>query len=63
MTGTAKEVSAELWSVYRLPVVRVPTNRPVQRQYLPRQVLADRSDKWQAIVDACGAARASGGRC
>ena len=32
MTGTAQEVGGELWSVYRLPVVRVPTNRPVTAQ-------------------------------
>ena len=28
MTGTARELAGELWSVYRLAVVRVPTNRP-----------------------------------
>jgi preprotein translocase subunit SecA len=27
MTGTAREIAPELWSVYRLPVVKVPTNR------------------------------------
>ena len=32
MTGTAKEVAGELWSVYRLDVVRIPTNRPSARQ-------------------------------
>ncbi|HVJ10884.1 MAG TPA: DEAD/DEAH box helicase, partial [Burkholderiales bacterium] len=31
MTGTAREVARELWSVYRLPVVTIPTNRPVRR--------------------------------
>ena len=29
MTGTAREVARELWSVYRLPVVQVPTHRPI----------------------------------
>jgi preprotein translocase subunit SecA len=29
MTGTAREVARELWAVYRLPVVTIPTNRPV----------------------------------
>jgi preprotein translocase subunit SecA len=50
MTGTAQEVAGELWKVYRLPVVRVPTNRPVRRSYLPVQVHATEDDKWQAIV-------------
>ncbi|MEO8629296.1 MAG: preprotein translocase subunit SecA [Betaproteobacteria bacterium] len=50
MTGTAREVRSELWSVYRLPVVRVPTNRPVERQYLPIEVHATETEKWRAIV-------------
>ena len=32
MTGTAREVASELWSVYRLNVVSIPTNNPTQRQ-------------------------------
>ena len=28
MTGTAREVAGELWSVYRLRVVPIPTNKP-----------------------------------
>ena len=50
MTGTAREVSGELWSVYGLRVVRVPTNRPVQRKILPCRLHAGREDKWQAVV-------------
>ena len=38
MTGTAREVAGELWSIYRLRVVTVPTNRPLQRTYLPDRV-------------------------
>jgi preprotein translocase subunit SecA len=33
MTGTAAEVAAELWSVYRLRVMRVPTNLTVRLRY------------------------------
>lgn len=51
MTGTAREVSGELWSVYGLRVVSVPTNRPVRRTLLPCQLHALRSDKWPAIVE------------
>ena len=32
MTGTAREVGRELWSVYRLPVVTIPTHRPARRR-------------------------------
>jgi len=51
MTGTAKEVAPELWSVYNLPVVRVPTHRPVQRRALPDQVHSTDAAKWAAIVE------------
>ncbi len=51
MTGTAKEVSSELWTIYRLRVVSIPTNRPVCRQFLPEQVYLKEADKWQAVVN------------
>jgi preprotein translocase subunit SecA len=50
MTGTAREIAPELWSVYRLPVVRVPTNRPVQRRDLGERVCATPDEKWRATV-------------
>jgi preprotein translocase subunit SecA len=50
MTGTASEIAGELWSVYRLPVVRVPTNRPVQRKDLGERVHASEREKWNAIA-------------
>ncbi len=50
MTGTAKEIAGELWSVYRLAVVRVPTNRPVQRRNLGLRVFTSAEAKWQAVV-------------
>ncbi len=39
MTGTAREVAGELWSVYRLNTVPVPTRRPVRRRPLGTRVL------------------------
>jgi preprotein translocase subunit SecA len=60
MTGTAREVARELWSVYRLPVVTVPTNRPVRRQRLRDQVHVSAADKWTAIVGALRALHAAG---
>src|SRR5213596_281956 len=50
MTGTAKEVAGELWAVYRMPVVRVPTNRPLNRRALEPHVCATEDEKWAAIV-------------
>jgi len=50
MTGTAHEVAGELWSVYRLATVRVPTNRPTQRRALPTRVYHRAEQKWQAVA-------------
>ena len=50
MTGTGREVARELWEVYRLPVVTIPTHRPAQRRYLGDQVYVTANEKWSAIV-------------
>ena len=51
MTGTCREVARELWSVYRLNVVTVPTNRPSGRRAKPHRVYLTEDMKWRAIVD------------
>ncbi|KQO86779.1 prepilin peptidase [Methylobacterium sp. Leaf90] len=50
MTGTTRGVAAEFWTVYRLPVVRIPTHRPVQRRHLPDEVLPDEAAKWRRVT-------------
>jgi preprotein translocase subunit SecA len=50
MTGTAREVAAELWSVYELEVIPVPTHAPVQRIAGRDRVYPTASAKWQAVV-------------
>jgi len=60
MTGTAREVARELWAVYHLPVVSIPTNRPVQRRRLPDQAYVTAEEKWAAIVAALGRLQAQG---
>jgi preprotein translocase subunit SecA len=50
MTGTAREVAGELWSVYRLAVVRIPTNRPLKRWNVGDRVFQTADVKWQTIV-------------
>jgi len=50
MTGTAAEASRELWLIYGLPVVVIPTNRPCIRKMLPDKVYATEDAKWAAIV-------------
>jgi preprotein translocase subunit SecA len=51
MTGTAREAAAELWSVYRLRVARVPTHRPTRRVLLAPRIHRDADAKWDAVVD------------
>ncbi len=50
MTGTAREVAGELWSIYRMRVVTVPTHRPLRRKYLRDRVYRTAEEKWAAIV-------------
>jgi len=50
MTGTAKEVAGEMWRVYRLKTVRIPTNRPSRRTELRGEITGTSARKWGAIV-------------
>jgi len=50
MTGTAREVSSELWAVYRLRVQRVPLHRPSRRRELPTRIYPRAKEKWTAVI-------------
>jgi preprotein translocase subunit SecA len=50
MTGTAREVAGELWAVYRLGVVRIPTNQPSRRRESPDLIYVTADRKWQAVL-------------
>lgn len=52
MTGTAREASSELWTVYGLQSVTIPTHRPVRRSVYPPLCLARQDDKWLRVADA-----------
>jgi len=52
MTGTATEVAAEIGRVYRLPVQRVPLNRPSLWRDHGARCLPDAAAKWAAVVDS-----------
>jgi preprotein translocase subunit SecA len=52
MTGTATEVAAEIGRVYRLPVQRVPLNRPSLWRDHGARCLPDTAAKWAAVVDS-----------
>jgi preprotein translocase subunit SecA len=51
MTGTAREVAGELFDVYGLQVITLPTNRQTCREKLPSRVYETEEQKWRQIVD------------
>ena len=59
-TGTAREVARELWSVYDLNTIRIPTRRPVRRRHLGCRVYAREEAKWEAVVQSVAAAHRAG---
>jgi preprotein translocase subunit SecA len=50
MTGTAREARNELWSVYRLQMVAIPTHKPMILRGLPLQIYRTADEKWSAVV-------------
>lgn len=60
MTGTAKEVSVELWAIYRLKVASIPTNKAVQRKALPVRWFATAEEKWRQVVTTIARVHAQG---
>jgi len=51
MTGTAKEVSTELWDVYGLQVSTVPTHKTGQRIILKAQIFESAEERWNSVAD------------
>ena len=51
MTGTASTEAGEFWDIYKLDVVEIPTNRPVQRKDLDDRVYKTAREKYNAVID------------
>ncbi len=51
MTGTAETEASELWEIYKLDVVVVPTNRPVRRVDHDDQIFRTKREKYTAIIE------------
>ncbi|MDO5705827.1 MAG: preprotein translocase subunit SecA, partial [Paracoccus sp. (in: a-proteobacteria)] len=60
MTGTAATEAEEFAEIYRLGVVEVPTNRPIQRQDEHDRVYRTADEKYTAVVEAIKEANAKG---
>jgi preprotein translocase subunit SecA len=50
MTGTAITEATEFMKIYNLPVVQIPTNRPMQREDRNDQVYKTKDGKWTAVL-------------
>ncbi len=50
MTGTALTEATEFMKIYELPVVEIPTNRPMVRADRNDQVYKTKDGKWSAVV-------------
>jgi preprotein translocase subunit SecA len=51
MTGTAETEAGELWDIYKLDVVTIPTNRPVARIDMNDRVYKTKKEKYAAVID------------
>lgn len=51
MTGTAETEAGELWEIYKLDVVVIPTNRPIQRDDKDDLVYKTAKEKFNAVID------------
>ena len=51
MTGTAETEAGELWDIYKLDVVTIPTNRPVARVDMDDRVYKTKKEKYAAVID------------
>ena len=60
MTGTAETEAGELWDIYKLDVVVIPTNRPIQRIDSEDLVYKTKREKYNAVIDEVGKCVAAG---
>ena len=51
MTGTAETEASELWDIYELDVMIIPTNRPIARLDHEDKVFKTKREKYNAAID------------
>ncbi|MCB0628176.1 MAG: preprotein translocase subunit SecA [Lewinella sp.] len=51
MTGTAETEASELWDIYKLDVVVIPTNKPIIRDDREDLVYKTEREKFNAVID------------
>lgn len=51
MTGTAETEAGELWDIYKLDVVTIPTNKPIARIDMNDRVYKTKKEKYNAVIE------------
>ncbi len=51
MTGTAETEAQEFWSIYKLEVISIPTNRPIVRKDSEDKVYKTKREKYNAVIE------------
>ncbi|MFQ5952098.1 MAG: preprotein translocase subunit SecA, partial [Candidatus Omnitrophota bacterium] len=51
MTGTAKTEEMEFESIYLLPVIQIPTNKPLKRDNMGDRIYKTEKEKFEAVAD------------
>jgi preprotein translocase subunit SecA len=51
MTGTAETEAGELWDIYKLDVVVIPTNKPIIRKDMDDKVYKTKREKYNAVIE------------
>jgi preprotein translocase subunit SecA len=51
MTGTAETEAGELWNIYKLDVVVIPTNKPMVRDDREDLIYKTKREKYNAVID------------
>lgn len=51
MTGTAVTEAGELWEIYKLDVVEIPTNKPIARHDREDLVYKTKREKYNAVIE------------
>src|SRR3954471_5414894 len=60
MSGTALTEATEFMKIYKLPVVQIPTNRPMVRQDNNDQIYKTKGGKWAAVENEIADRNAAG---
>lgn len=60
MTGTAETEAGELWNIYKLDVMVIPTNRAISRKDHEDKIYKTKREKYNAVIEEIAELRAAG---